>query len=304
MGDARSFEVAGDEAGQRLDVFLAQRLSLSRSESRRLLARGAVRVGERALGPGDKGLPLRRGERIEVSDATPPSEQRVEPEPERPLALLASGPGWLVADKPAGVAVHPLAPEERGSLLGAVIARHPELHGVGEGALRSGVVHRLDVDTSGALLIATEEAQWQRLRAAFREHRVAKRYRALAQGEVASDGTIDLPLVTARHKPARVRAARGDEIADARVATTRWRVLENLRAATLLEVETLGGHLHQVRATLAHLGHPLVGDGGYGAAPEPAAARHMLHASRLHFEEIEAESPDPPDFAELLAALR
>ncbi len=300
------FEVTPEEAGSRLDAFLAERLRMSRAQSRKLLARGSVSVGGRPLEADAKGLALRAGERIEIIDATPPAGWRVEPEPEAPLAVLASGPGWLVADKPAGVPVHPLRPGERGSLLGALMARHPETQGVGEGALRSGVVHRLDVDTSGALLLATDEPSWQRLRTAFREHRVEKVYRAIALGEVGSDeGEIELPLVVARHRPALVRVASARARDRARVTRTRWRVLERLPGATLLEVRPVTGFLHQVRATLAHLGHPLAGDRSYAAAGDATgAARHMLHAAALRFEEIDARSADPGDFAALLSALR
>jgi 23S rRNA pseudouridine1911/1915/1917 synthase len=298
-------EVRPDEAGRRLDIFLAERLALSRSRARRLLASGAVRIGGRPVAEGDKGLALSAGERVEVAAAARADGDRVPQEPEAALGVLAHAPGWLVADKPAGVPVHPLVAGERGTLLGAVAARHPEIQGIGEGGLRSGVVHRLDVDTSGALLLATDAAQWQRLRAAFREHRVDKRYRAIARGHVTADGEIELPLVVARHRPAFVRAANPDELAFARRTITRWRVVERMRGATLLEVRTVTGFLHQVRATLAHLGHPLAGDRTY--APEgdaTGAARHMLHAASLGFEEIRAESPDPRDFAELIAAFR
>src|SRR5262245_23693526 len=300
-----SLEVGPSETGCRLDVFLAERLSLSRSRARRLLASGAVRVAGRMVAEGDKGLALSAGERVEVAAQARAAADRIPHEPEAPLRVLASGPGWLVADKPAGVPVHPLAAGERGTLLGAVVARHPEIQGVGEGGLRSGVVHRLDVDTSGALLLATSEEQWQRLRAAFRQHRVEKRYRAIALGQVAADGEIELPLVIARHRPALVRAANPGELGNARRTRTSWRVLERLRDATLLEVRTITGFLHQVRATLAHLGHPLAGDRRY--APDgdaTGAARHMLHAASLAFAEIAAESPDPPDFAATLARLR
>jgi 23S rRNA pseudouridine1911/1915/1917 synthase len=218
--------------------------------------------------------------------------------------VLARGPGWLAVDKPAGMPVHPLAAGERGTLLAAVAARHPEIQGVGEGGLRSGVVHRLDVDTSGAMLLATDAAQWRRLRAAFAAHRVDKRYRAIALGRVAADGEIELPLVIARHRPAFVRAAQPGD-ADARRTVTRWRVVEQLHGATLLEVSTVTGFLHQVRATLAHLGHPLAGDRRYAPeGDETGAARHMLHAAELRFEEIAAASRDPLDFAELLVAMR
>jgi 23S rRNA pseudouridine1911/1915/1917 synthase len=299
-----SLEVAAAEAGSRLDVFLAERLRVSRGAVRRLLAAGDVRVGGRVLGEGDKGLALRAGERVLVAAAARADAERIAAEPEAALCVLARGPGWLAVDKPAGVPVHPFAAGERGTLLSAVAARHPEIQGIGEGGLRSGVVHRLDVDTSGAMLVATTAAQWQRLRAAFAEHRVDKRYRAIALGQVAADGELELALAIARHRPAFVRAAQPGD-ADARRTVTRWRVVERLQGATLLEVRTVTGFLHQVRATLAHLGHPLAGDRRYASDGDgTGAARHMLHAASLAFEEISAKSPDPRDFAELLAALR
>ena len=307
MAHSPKLAVKPAEAGRRVDVFLAERLALSRAQCRRLLARGAVRLSgseARALSLRDKGLPLRAGEQLEVEPGAGDSE-RAAPEPDLPLHVLARGPGWLAVDKPAGMPVRPRSPDERGSLLGAVLARHPETHGVGEGGLRSGVVHRLDVDSSGALLVATEQDCWERLRAAFRERRVEKVYRAIALGRVEEDGRVELDLVTARHRPARVRVARPGE-SGARPTATSWRVVEALRGATLLELRTEGGFLHQVRATLAQLGHPLAGDASYGAdaaGDATGAARHMLHASRVAFEEIEADCPDAPDFRALLDAL-
>jgi 23S rRNA pseudouridine1911/1915/1917 synthase len=302
---AECLEVSSDDAGRRLDVFLAERLSLSRTGARRLLASGAVRIDGRLVAEGDKGVALGAGERVEVAAEARAAADRIPHEPDAALCVLARGSGWIAVDKPAGMPVHPLAPSERGTVLGALASRHPEIQGVGEGGLRSGVVHRLDVDTSGALLVATDAAQWQRLRAAFREHRVDKRYRAIALGEVAADGEIELPLVTARHRPAFVRAANPEELPRSRRAITRWRVVERLRGATLLEVCTVTGFLHQVRATLAHMGYPLAGDRTYAPTGDATgAARHMLHASALRFEEIAAQSPDAPDFAGTLARLR
>jgi 23S rRNA pseudouridine1911/1915/1917 synthase len=301
---AECLEVSSDDAGRRLDVFLAERLSLSRTGARRLLASGAVQIDGRPVVEGDKGLALGAGERVQVAADARAAADRIPHEPDAELRVLARGSGWIAVDKPAGTPVHPLAAGERGTVLGALAARHPEIQGVGEGGLRSGVVHRLDVDTSGALLVATTNEQWDRLRSAFREHRVDKRYLAIALGEVAADGEIELPLVTARHRPAFVRAAQPGE-QGARRTITRWRVVERLRGTTLLEVRTVTGFLHQVRATLAHLGHPLAGDRTYATARDATgAARHMLHAASLGFEEIRAESPDPRDFAEIISSLR
>jgi len=300
--------VGPDAGGRRLDLFLAESLALSRTQVRRLLERGAVRVDGRAAGPAEKGARLAAGCAVEVAPFLRPEHERVRPEPGAPLAVLARGPGWLALDKPAGVAVHPYRPDETGTLLGALAARHPELHGVGEGGLRSGVVHRLDVDTSGALLFATEEDCWRRLRAAFRERRVAKVYRALVRGRPGA-GSLELALVTARHRPARVRVLEGEEARrarGARLARQSWCTLETFAEAALVEVRPETGFLHQIRASLAHLGAPVLGDRVYGPPGGDAsgAPRQMLHAARVAFQEIRAESPDPADFAALLSRLR
>jgi 23S rRNA pseudouridine1911/1915/1917 synthase len=295
------------DRGRRLDLFLAERLGLSRSQARRLLARGAVKLDGRPVTEAAKGVALEPGASLEVEPFRAPGQERPRPEPETPLSVLAEGPGWLAVDKPAGVPVHPLAEDETGTALGAVAARHPEIVGVGEAGLRSGVVHRLDVDTSGVLLFATQEPVWQRLRAAFSEHRVEKVYRALVAGRLEREASAELWLVTARHRPARVRVLSASERARARGARPcrlTWRPLEVYRGATLVEVRPVTGHLHQIRAALAHFGHPLLGDRTY-APPEVAAAapRHMLHASAVAFEEISAASPDPEDLEQLRAAL-
>jgi 23S rRNA pseudouridine1911/1915/1917 synthase len=301
-------EVQEAETGRRLDVFLAARLGLSRAQTRRLLARGAVRVSGRAVAEAAKGVTLRPGETVEVEPFARPESARVRPQPELPLRVVASGAGWIAVDKPAGMPVHPLEEDETGTVLNAAVARHPELQGVGEGALRSGVVHRLDVETSGVLLIATAEETWQRLRAAFGEQRVDKLYRALALGRLEEGGgEIEVPLLTARHRPARVRVARPEEqhARGVRPAHLAWRALEVFQHATLVEVRPRTGFLHQIRAIFAELGHPLAGDRAYGPPADPTgAARHMLHASAIAVDEIEAQVEDAADFARVVESLR
>ncbi len=247
---------------------------------------------------------------VEISAPARAEAERPLAEPGAALRILAEGDGWVAVDKPAGTPVHPLAPDEPGTLLGALAARHPDMLGVGEGGLRSGVVHRLDVDTSGVVLFATREDVWKRMRAAFSEHRVHKLYRALVLGALEGEGREDVGLVVARHKPARVRVvdprhdARGR---GARRARLRWRVVEALGPATLLEVLLETGHLHQIRATFAARGNPVAGDRDYGppADDDPTGApRQMLHAAQLALGEISVESPDPADFAAVLARLR
>lgn len=305
---AREFSVGPHESGRRLDLFLAEKLALSRSRVRRLLARGAVRLAGGQLGESAKGRTLVSGDALSVDPYRRPENECTRPEPAASLAVVAEGRGWLALDKPAGTPVHPLSENETGTLLGAVVARHPEIQGVGEGGLRSGVVHRLDVDTSGVTLMATTEERWQSLRRAFEEHRVEKVYQALVAGQLEVAGGANVGLALARHRPARVRVVDSEERERARGVwdcRMTWRPLEVFEMATLLEVRPETGFLHQIRVLLAHRGYPLLGDRSYGG-PDAAgsAGRHMLHATRVAIDDVEAESVPPADFAELRDRLK
>jgi 23S rRNA pseudouridine1911/1915/1917 synthase len=212
------------------------------------------------------------------------------PWPDAAIPLLAEGADWLVLHKPAGVATHPLDATQRRTALNAAIARRPELAGVGEGGLRSGVVHRLDVATSGTLLFASTQARWTRLRAAFAQHRVAKRYVALVHGRPSPwPCPLTLRLAVRQHRPARVAVVADDRPGrDCSLSITR---IETRDGRSRLEIDLHTGFLHQVRVTLAHLGCPVVGDRVYGR-PD-AADRLMLHADRLAFDDVLAECPAP-----------
>jgi len=307
-------ETTGHPTGQRLDVFLATQLGVSRAQVRKLLARGGVRLAGRELGLGDKGRSLKAGDELEVAAFRRPEEQRIlldGPRQGDGVSVLAEGRGWVAVDKAAGMAVHPLSEGERGTVLNALAARSPELQGVGEGGLRSGVVHRLDVDTSGVLLIATRQRAWERLRLAFQEHRIRKFYRAVVHGRLTQERSVEVGLRIARHRPALVKvvsAASAGTDSQVRATALSVRPLEALTGATLVEVRPTTGFLHQIRATLAHLGHPLVGDATYGseelAASTLPVSRHLLHATRLAFEELDVESREPEDFLQVVDALR
>ncbi len=300
----RAFVVAAGDAGSRLDAFLARALGCSRAEVKRLFEAGLVTLDASAVAPRARARSLAGGERVGVGGFTPAAERRIPPDPGSGLHVLAGGAGWLALDKPPGVPVHPLREGERGTLLGAAVARHPELQGVGEGGLKSGLVHRLDTDTSGVVLVATEQATWLRLREGFRSHRARKLYRAIVLGQPPAEGNEELALRVSRHRPARVAMA---EPGDPRARITRlaWRRLEVLGPAALVEVSLETGFLHQIRASFAHRGHPVAGDRRYGPAEDPTGApRQMLHAARLELDEIRVASPDPPDFAACLERLR
>lgn len=304
-GGALVFFVEDVEAGSRLDAFLAGRLEVSRAEARRLLRAGGVQLGGRRISARHKGRLLGAGQEVRIASFTAPQERRVVPEPAVPLRVLARGEGWIAVDKPAGSPVHPLCADERGSVLAAVAARYPEVQGVGEGGLRSGVVHRLDVGTSGVLLFATAQPTWRRLRAGFREHRARKLYRAIVLGSPGPEGSERPWLRIARHSPSRVVVAEAGA-AGAYSTSMSWRRVESFPGASLLEIRPVTGFLHQIRATLAQRGHPVAGDEAYaGAATDPTGAcRPLLHAVHLALDEISVGSADPADFEQVLERLR
>lgn len=164
------------------------------------------------------------------------------------------------------------------------------------------MVHRLDVDTSGALVLATDQTAWLRLRGAFIDHRVDKRYLAIVAGRYEQARRLDLPLAITRHQPAHVEVR-----PDGRKCRLYARPIELFDSATLVDVKLETGFLHQIRATLAHIGHPLLGDAEYAGEEGEAAARaprQMLHATKLSVDEIRVEIPPPADFAGLLEELR
>jgi 23S rRNA pseudouridine1911/1915/1917 synthase len=267
----------------RLDVVLARELGVSRGWVRKLLDAGQVRLDGR---PAAKGTLLRAGDRIEVAEFARPEAAPL-PNPDLSVRVLLERAGWLAVDKPAGLAVHPLRPDETGTVLNALVARHPEIAGVGEGGLRSGVVHRLDPGTSGVLLFATTDDAWQAARRAFAEQRVEKRYLARVHGRFAEARELRIRL-----------ESRGDHVRvvteGGREAHSEIRPLESADDQSLVEVRIRTGVRHQIRAALAYLGHPVIGDSRYGSPL--VRPRHSLHASVLAIADFRAEAPLPADF--------
>lgn len=300
------------KANNRLDVFLADGLGESRAQVRRLLGRGLIRLDGRVMRESDKGVLLTLGQRVEVAGYLTRGHEQAIPQPDMPLQILAEGPGWLAVSKPAGVPVHPLEPDETGTLLGAIIARYPAIHGVGEGGLRSGVVHRLDIETSGVVLFATEQSTWLTARDAFRLHTTRKSYLAIVLGSPPKTGRASLDLVVAQHRPARVRVVEPDgnrsgSTAGIRRCDLSWRVIESLKGASLVEVDLGTGFLHQIRVMMSHLGHPVAGDAWYASPGIPdatGATRPMLHACRLELPSlgIVATCDPPADFLDVQKA--
>jgi 23S rRNA pseudouridine1911/1915/1917 synthase len=294
----RSLEVPVEAAGMRLDVWLAGALALPRTKVKALLDRGAVRIGGRPPRKGDRTV---AGARIEVTLET--EDPRPVPEPELPLAVLHVDPQLVAVDKVAGMPSHPLEPGERGTVVNALVARYPECAGASEDPREGGLVHRLDTLTSGVLLAARDPAAWRAVRDAFTERRVEKVYLAVVTGPVADAGDIDLPL---RHRGDHVEPALGG---GGREALTGFRVLSRSADAALLEVRIQTGVLHQIRAHLAAVGAPVLGDVAYGGRPHPGLERFFLHAARLGLahpvsgDRLEVRSPLPGTLLDVLAAL-
>ncbi len=298
-------EVPADAAPDRLDRAVAKLFGVSRGRAMEWIAEGRVRIGGKRA---PKGAPVQPGARISV--ALPPPDQPA-PEPDLPIRIVHADAHLIVADKPAGMSSHPLKPGEKGTAANALVGRFPELAQVGPSPREGGLVHRLDTDTSGLLLAARTDAAHAMLRAQFSARTVEKGYLALVGGEIHAGGEIALPLLHDPRDPRRMQAASDPEYAaehGARAAVTRFLPLERKGGFTLLEVEIPTGVMHQIRAHLAFIGHPLAGDALYGGPEAPGLSRHFLHAARLAFahpdgSRVRYQSPLPPDLASVLRAL-
>lgn len=301
--ETRSFTIS--EQGQRLDKFLCQMLNISRRDALRLLEQSLVTLNGRVTSQRDKGRLLGLGDTINLDNPEAVLSGLIAPELAAPLTILTKGEGYVVVDKPAHQPVMPLRSGETGTLLNTLVARCPQIQGVGEGGLRSGVVHRLDTDTSGTIVVATEQKQWQSLRKAFKEHRTTKLYHALVQGQLWGEDQERMHLTITQHRPAKVSVLNEPNSAS-RLCTLSWRALKTFEKATLLEVSLSTGFLHQIRVMFAHKGHPVIGDKTYGSSErlEFEVERQMLHATFLEVEGIKARSSYPTEFAEVLNRFR
>jgi len=310
----RRLTVTPPDARKRLDRFLAERLpEASRSYLQKLVAQGRVLVEGEARPP-KANRSVAAGEVVVVTfPETVPSS--LVPEA-IPLDILHEDRGLVVINKPAGMVVHPGAGAREGTLAHAILHHCSDLSGIG-GVDRPGIVHRLDKDTSGAIVVAKDDATHRSLAAQFQKRTVEKVYLALVRGRVRDlAGSIDAPLGRDRRQRLRI-SSRTDRPRD---ALTHYRVLERMPRHTYMEIRPKTGRTHQIRVHMKMLGHPIVGDPLYGGRAEAGAgkapgdagnARRMaLHALRLSFDHpgtgrrIVCEAPIPADFEALLQAAR
>ena len=304
--DHRSLPVPDSLAGERVDAAMARMFGLSRTRAADLIAQGLVRLDGAAVAKSDRVLP---GTTLEVSIPSLVDPLEVRPELVEGIGIIHDDDALVVIDKPVGVAVHP-SPGWSGPTVVGHLAGAGFRIATSGAAERQGIVQRLDVGTSGVMVIAKSEHAYSVLKNAFRHRTVDKTYHALVQGHPdPSEGTIDAPI--ARHPASdwkfTVRA-------DGRASVTHYETLEAHRFASLLEVHLETGRTHQIRVHMAAVKHPCAGDLTYGADPVLASRlgleRQWLHAVRLGFEHPETgeqvvyESPHPADLAAALDVVR
>ncbi len=302
MHEHHVYYVDAAHEGARLDRFLTARLRAhSRTRIKALIASGHVTVDGRPARPS---LRLRRGQRVDVTVPPPPPDELV-PQP-LPLDVVYEDAHLLVINKPPGLTVHPGAGRAQVTLAHALLARYPDLAGVG-GPRRPGIVHRLDKDTSGLMVVARTPRAFADLQRQLAGRTLRRVYLALVCGHPPHcEGVIDAPI--GRHPRHRTRMAVRP---DGRPAVTRYRVRERFARYSLVEVTLLTGRTHQIRVHLAHLGHPVAGDPVYGRrADDLGLRRQALHAWRLMLRHpvtgapLVAEAPPPADFAAAVEAAR
>ena len=312
-GAARSgsFVVSAEEAGQRLDRYLVSQLpDLSRARIQSLMDEGRVQVDGSSRRASHR---VAAGERVSVEIPAPP---RAGVEPEAiPLDILHEDADVAVINKPAGMIVHPGAGANPHTLVAALLYRFGSdgLSTIG-GPLRPGIVHRLDKDTSGAIVVARTDEAHRKLVADFQERRVQKTYVALLHGKIQGEtGTVDLPVSRDLRRRARMTARRQE----GRAARTDWRARLRLGAFTFVEADLRTGRTHQIRVHFSALGCPVVGDTLYGAPRQERVdsqllaplGRNFLHAARVAFDHprtgkrVDVRAPLAPELREYLAIL-
>jgi 23S rRNA pseudouridine1911/1915/1917 synthase len=299
--------------GARLDKAVAQLLpELSRARVRRAIELGVVRVNGRRL---PKGGVVSRGDVVRI-DVASVADIPAAPTPDAPLHVLLETPQVVVVDKPAGQPTAPLRPGETGTLVNALLGRYPELvpkdadSFIGHSVREPGVIHRLDTETSGAVVVARTAEAFETLKAALKEGRLDKRYLLVCASEgLPDEGTIEYPLTNHPKDQRRVYACihpRDVMRYEPRPAATRYRVQQRVGAWALVEARVGRALRHQIRAHFAAMGHPLAGDELYGGPVIRALGRHALHAARVAWsggggvDAFDVEVPLPKDMATLL----
>lgn len=300
MTEKRELKVSGNQAGMRLDKFLAEYGGISRSYAAKLAEEGRVTVNG---SPAGKKTKLAEGDEITV-ELPEPEELEAVPQ-DIPLDIVYEDDQLIVVNKPQGMVVHPAPGNSDGTLVNGLLY-HCSLSSI-NGVIRPGIVHRIDKDTSGLLVVAKTNEAHESLSAQLKERKALRRYNCIVNGNIKEDeGTVNAPI--GRHPTDRKRMA---VIDGGREAITHYRVLERFGQYTLVECVLETGRTHQIRVHMAYIGHSIVGDPVYGVKKERFKTNgQLLHAKTIGFvhpvtgELMEFDSELPPYFTEVLSRLR
>jgi len=303
MSKIETWAVEPEYAGLRIDLAINRKFGqISRTLAQEMLKTGEIKVGNQLVKPG---LKVKGGENVEI--AFRPEE--VEPEIKATtldFPILFEDRHMIAIDKPAGLVVHPGAGKEKTTVVSALLG-HTKLSPIGA-PTRPGVVHRLDKDTSGVMILAKTRDAHRKLAEAFAGHELEKEYLAIIQGHIVNrKGRIEVAIERDKIHRKRMKATSAEK---GRMAISIFEVLEYLKGATLVKVKILTGRTHQIRVHMAFTGHPLLGDVTYGGKRLEKKAEHFLHSHRLALKhpvtgkQLEFIAPMPDRFARILAQLR
>ncbi len=301
MSDSVSYFFQKGRNPERLDLFLSRESGLTRAKIKNLLSDNKIFING---GTAEKaGILLKGGEKLEIALPEPESSE-LKPEA-IPLDILYEDKDLLVINKPAGLVVHPAAGHWEGTLVNALIYHFNQLSSIYP--LRPGIVHRLDKDTSGLLLIAKSDKAHLQLSKQLKSREIKKDYAVIVHGRISqNEGIIDQPI--GRHPKDRKKMAVVSS--NGRDAVTRFKVLERFKNNTFLECRIETGRTHQIRVHLSNMGYPIIGDSLYGSKKDDLAARQMLHAWKIQlahpitFQPVKFEAQLPDDFQKTLILLR
>jgi len=305
-----NFSIDSFNEGKRLDLIVSEKLNISRAKAQELIERGDVKVNNSLK---QKSYKLKADDFVEIFE----DSLKINGETEKlipqniPIEVLYTDNYLVLVSKPAGMVVYPCIGHKEGTLLNALAYHFKKLATVGA-PLRPGVVHRLDKDTSGVIVIAIDDRAYYGLVEMFKKRQVKKEYLAIVYGELKGSGTITLPIGRAENN----RKKMSTNAKRAKEAITKWQVLENFKNYTLVKVKIITGRTHQIRVHFSAIGHPLLGDRTYGRKTyiekenkKISVPRQMLHAWRIEFkhpvtgEDMKFESALPQDMRNIMELL-
>lgn len=304
----RTIDIVEEEAGERIDIFLVGKTGITRSQIQKRIEKGDVLVNSK---PVNQHYRIKSNDNISVAEIEQKGEGLIQEN--IPITILYQDESIIVVDKPAGMVVYPAAGHSQGTLMNAVAYHCGKLAATG-GPLRPGVVHRLDKDTSGVMVVALDDKAYYHLTEQFKQRTINRKYIALVYGNFIQDeGEIALKI----GRSATDRKKMSTRVKTGREAVTTWKVLKRFYNATLIQAKLRTGRTHQIRVHFASIGHPVLGDRTYGKKTEVEKKgsgtirfpRQMLHAEVLGFihpqngEYLEFSSPLPKDMTMSIAAL-